>query len=145
MTETPLISLTIDHRTIPYLPGETLQGEYQIDHVRTDQLAAVELSVMWRTSGKGDEDIGVHYFDRQSNETSFGDSLGAWRRFSTVLPRSPLSYDGVIVKILWCVRVRVFLRTGHNFLEEQQFLLGNQPAAILPQSELANSSEIKPS
>ena len=28
-------------------------------------------------------------------------------RFSTTLPQSPLSYESQIVKIRWCVRVRV--------------------------------------
>ena len=45
-------------------------------------------------------------------------------RFSTTLPASPLSYDGVIVKIRWCVRVRVFPRQGKEVVGELPFVLG---------------------
>ncbi|MDX1961765.1 MAG: hypothetical protein SFX18_01350 [Pirellulales bacterium] len=123
---TPLISITIDQRE-PYFPGETLLGEYQIDGARTEDLLAVELSVLWYTEGKGDEDLGVHFFERQNQETTFGESLGTMRRFSTVLPWSPLSYQGWLVKIVWCVRVRVFLRGGKDFFEELRFQLGMVP------------------
>lgn len=134
---TPLMSMTIDRRREAYRPGETLTGEYQIDVVKTDDLKAVELSVLWYTVGKGDEDLGVHYFERQSRETSFGESLGSWRRFSTVLPASPLSYDGMLVKIRWCVRLRVFLRGGKDFSEEVQFQLGEVPRPTPPEAAKA--------
>jgi hypothetical protein len=49
------------------------------------------------------------------------------RRFSTVLPASPLSYDGEIVKICWCVRLRLFLPQGQEALTEVPFRLGNVP------------------
>ena len=47
--------------------------------------------------------------------------------FSTALPASPLSYDGVIVKIFWCVRIRAFLKGGRDFSSEQSFWLGRVP------------------
>ena len=47
------------------------------------------------------------------------------QRFSTTLPRSPLSYDGQIVKIRWCVRVRAFLQRGKEVVGQKVFRLGN--------------------
>ena len=40
------------------------------------------------------------------------------RRFTTTLPPSPLSYDGQIVKVCWCVRLRLFLPQGQESLAE---------------------------
>ena len=57
-----------------------------------------------------------------------GDDLRELRRFKTTLPASPLSYDGEIVKIRWCVRVRAFLRRGKEVFFEQPFQLGDIPA-----------------
>jgi hypothetical protein len=51
--------------------------------------------------------------------------------FRTTLPMSPLSYDGVILKIRWCVRVRVFLTKGREYVAQTRFQLGNLPPAHL--------------
>jgi hypothetical protein len=48
--------------------------------------------------------------------------------FSTVLPKSPLSYDGRIVKIRWCIRVRAFLLGGKEIFGQKNFRLGDVPA-----------------
>ena len=51
--------------------------------------------------------------------------VGRPGRFSTTLPQSPLSYDGAIVRIRWCVRVRVFLYRGGALLGQKAFRLGD--------------------
>jgi hypothetical protein len=49
-------------------------------------------------------------------------------RFETVLPNCPLSYDGLIVKVRWCVRVRAFLhRGGKEVFGQKVFRLGDIP------------------
>jgi hypothetical protein len=55
------------------------------------------------------------------------------RRFATVMPESPLSYDGVIVKVCWCVRVRVFLTQGQETVAEVPFSFGNVPPGLIQQ------------
>jgi hypothetical protein len=50
-------------------------------------------------------------------------------QFETTLPNSPLSYEGTIVKVVWCVRVRVFLDRGKEFSAEWPFQLGRVPRA----------------
>jgi hypothetical protein len=45
-----------------------------------------------------------------------------------------LSYDGRIVKIHWCVRVRVFQGWGRELVLEEPFTLGTVP----PPRELAS-------
>jgi hypothetical protein len=126
----PLVSIQIDNRQAPHAPGATLSGEYQIDAVDAAELRAVELSVLWYSEGKGDEDLGIHYFLRRTDEDSDDDMpLTELRKFSLALPASPLSYEGVLIKLRWCVRVRVFLKSGKNYFAELPFRLGDVPAA----------------
>jgi hypothetical protein len=89
---------------------------------------AAELSVLWYTAGKGEEDMAVHHFERVVDESAHPLDLRLPRRFATVLPASPLSYDGQIVKVCWCVRLRVFMPQGQESIAEAAFRLGNVPA-----------------
>ena len=112
-----------------FRPGEILSGHYRVDGINPAQLTALELSVLWHTEGKGDEDLAVHLFQRfLADEAGRLDGREAgW--FSTQLPPSPLSYEGRIVKIQWCVRVRLFLAGGREIVREEIFQLGEtQPA-----------------
>ena len=125
----PLISLMFQSDRTVYQPGEELACEYQIDAVDVADLQAVEASVLWHTDGKGDVDMAVHYFERRTPADVTDGDLRELRRFSTRLPNSPLSYSGEIVKIRWCVRVRVFLRGGKECFFERPFQLGDAPGA----------------
>ena len=62
------------------------------------------------------------------------------RKVSVTLPNSPLSYQGAIVKVRWCARVRAYLRGGKESFFECPFQLGAVPAssALLPS---ANDSD----
>jgi hypothetical protein len=128
----PLVRIRFDGNGRMYRPGETFSGEYRIESVSPDEVRAIEVSVLWYTEGKGDEDLAVHAFWRTAPDN--GDPLDLTRaeRFSTVLPNSPLSYRGVLVKIRWCVRVRVFLTRGREVMGELAFRLGELPAARMP-------------
>ena len=114
----PTVTIRFDGNGRAYQPGETLSGEYRLESIRREDVKAVEVSVLWHTDGKGDEDLAVHDFRRLSAED------GDWidprypGRFHTVLPKSPLSYRGVIVKLRWCVRVRVFLARDREVVGE---------------------------
>lgn len=127
----PLISIQIDHAQRVFQPGEVLSGMYQIDSVEPAELQAVEVSVLWFTEGKGEEDLAVHYFERLTAEDLPEQNLNECRRFQTILPNSPLSYEGVNVKICWCVRVRAFLRKGREFVAERVFQLGEVMPALV--------------
>lgn len=122
------ITLQLDGRgSRQYYPGETLAGSYRFDSLRSDDIAAIEVSVLWYTEGKGTEDTGVHAFWRYS--THDGDWIDPRRpgRFATVLPQTPLSYTGAIVQICWCVRVRIVLEKGDDFCDQLPFRLGRIP------------------
>jgi hypothetical protein len=130
----PVLNLSLHGARADYEPGETLAGTYQIVAPVGGEPQAMEISVLWSTEGKGDEDMAVHFFERVSAEGAVPVDFSQPREFSTVLPNSPLSYDGVIVKIHWCARVRAFLPRGKQLVEERLFRLGTIPAAraVLP-------------
>jgi hypothetical protein len=121
------VIIRLDGNGRTYQPGEPLSGEYRLDGVERDQIKAIEVSVLWYTEGKGDEDMAVHEFWRRDADS--GDWIDPRRpeRFSTILPASPMSYEGQIVKIRWCVRVRTFLERGKDLLGQKTFCLGSIP------------------
>jgi hypothetical protein len=130
MTPRPIEILFDDDRT-QFGPGEELSGQLLVVPDDACSLKAVELSVLWYTEGKGDEDIGVHHFERLDAHDGSND-LRRPITFRTRLPNSPLSYQGAIVKIVWCVRVRAFPQRGDDFVSEERFRLGNIPPADQP-------------
>jgi hypothetical protein len=124
----PRVLLYFDAQRRRYEPGETLSGYYALEGIPARDVKAVELSILWYTDGKGEEDLAVHFFDRLDPSASLVD-LTQPRPFSTRLPLSPMSYAGVILKIRWSVRVRVFVAQGKDLMAEEPFELGNVPPA----------------
>jgi hypothetical protein len=122
--ENPILTIRLDGNGRVFRPGETLSGGYRFESPLGEPIKAVEVSVLWHTEGKGDEDLAVHAFWRFSAEDS-GQAEGPARpkRFSTVLPNSPLSYEGQIMQIRWCVRVRAFPYRGKELVCEKDFFL----------------------
>ena len=126
---TSTIQLTLDSPTARYQPGDRLTGRFVVAPSQPGAARAAELSVLWYTAGKGDEDMNVHHFERIVDEPARPLDLHVPHRFSTELPASPLSYDGEIVKVCWCVRLRLFLPQGQESMMEAPFRLGEVPAA----------------
>jgi hypothetical protein len=127
----PLVRIRLDGNGRVYHPSETLSGDYRVESVTRDEIKAIEVSVLWYSEGKGDEDLAVHEFWRiaADDDASSGDFAGTFR---TVMPNSPLSYRGVLVRIRWCVRVRVFLTRGREVMGELAFRLGELPSVRMP-------------
>ena len=113
-----------------------MRCDYQIDAVDANELAAVEASVLWMTEGKGDEDMGVHFFQRRVPADSDIGDLRPLHQFEATLPNSPLSYHGELVQVRWCVRVRLFMKSGKEYCAEHPFVLTTNltktPARVVP-------------
>lgn len=125
----PRIIIDFDESGRPFQSGETISGEFRLESFDLEEIKAIEVSVLWHTEGKGDEDLDVHEFRRISiDDLNWTESRRPYR-FAAVLPNSPLTYDGVILKIRWCVRVRVFPRRGREIVDERTFVLGEIKAA----------------
>ena len=118
----PLISVKLNHASHEYQPGDLLECEYQIDAVDRDALKSVEVATMWYTSGKGDEEEAIHYYERQTSRTTNGEvDLRELSHFSTELPLSPLSYAGTNLNITWCVRVRIVVQSRDQSPKEFKY------------------------
>ena len=126
----PLLSLCIAGTKREFAAGDELVCEYQIDAVDPADIQAVEASVLWHTEGKGEDDLGVHFFERRLPADAENGDLRPMRRLRTRLPNSPLSYRGAILSIQWCVRLRLFLRRGREYVIEQPFTLGCVPNVL---------------
>ncbi len=136
----PRVRIRLEGNGRAYRPGETLSGEYRLESVPLEEVRAIEVSVLWYTEGKGDEDLAVHHFHRIAVEGPDAVDLRQPGRFSTVLPESPLSYTGAIVNIRWCVRVRVFLGRGKEVVGQRDFQLG----AVPPVRAAGTAAELRP-
>jgi len=121
-----IIRLDVDDRVCQ--PGEVLSGEYWFESLDTSQVTAIEASVLWYTEGKGDEDMAIHEFWRRDATDGIPIDPRRPERFSAALPNSPLSYDGQILRLQWCVRVRAFLNRVKDVLGEKVFRLGEVSA-----------------
>jgi hypothetical protein len=124
-------SLYLDGGRRGYQPGETLSGKYHVAGLKPSEACTVEISVVWYTDGQGDEDLAVHHFERFCTAERREVDLRHPQCFRTTLPPSPLSYAGSIVKIRWCVRLRIYLPRGKELFREAPFQLGLVPPARL--------------
>jgi hypothetical protein len=134
----PRVTVSFASDQAEYAPGDMLETSYRVAAIDPATITTVERSVVWYTEGKGEEDFGVVFFDRllagssdaMSDEPTASATVD-WPSgsFSIRLPSSPLSYEGLIVKIRWCIRVRLFFSSGRDFVSEHVFFLGDIPVA----------------
>ncbi|MCC9609454.1 hypothetical protein LOC68_05130 [Blastopirellula sp. JC732] len=123
MTDEPHISISLDRPSRQYAADDELVARFEISNLPAANITAIEASVLWHTEGTGEEDMSAHEFVRLlPGEDADGD-LTRLQSLKTRLPRSPLSYNGKIVKIHWVVRVRVFVGKGRDLVEELEFEL----------------------
>jgi hypothetical protein len=91
-----------------------------------DSIRRIEHSFLWQTTGKGERDFAIHYFEQRQppvGADAVTDPSG-WCLlpciFRTVCPLTPLTYRGHLLAIDWLVRVRVFLLSGQQVTFEQE-------------------------
>jgi hypothetical protein len=124
----PSVTVQFDHPDRRYEPLDEISVRYQIDGLDGERPQAVEHSIAWYTEGKGEEDLGVHFFERLTDRAAVPPAAPGGG-IVALLPRSPLSYEGLIVKVRWCCRVRIFFKGGRDFVSEHVFELGRLPPA----------------
>ena len=107
-----------------YMPHDILEFEYRVANIQHSTISAVEVSVVWLTEGKGTEDLGVHFFQRLTGNSLAASDWSVSQLVQVPLPNSPLSYEGKLLKISWCVRVRFYLNDGTELVAQQPFYLG---------------------
>ncbi len=113
-----------------YMPGDELKCNIQLQSIDPSSLTAVETSVAWYTEGKGNEDLGVHFFQRLSGDALQERDWSQPQLIQSILPESPLSYEGRLLKIRWCIRVRIYLVDGTDLVAQEPFYLGTETQEI---------------
>jgi hypothetical protein len=131
----PRVAMQFDQADRVYEPRRELGIRYHVEGIEPEVVRAIERSVLWYTEGKGEEDLGVHFFERIEDAAKLAQASPTGS-FMVALPSSPLSYEGVVVKVRWCVRVRLFFGGGRDFVSEHVFDLGSVPPARGPLGRL---------
>jgi len=123
----PGVVIELDEHPDPFRPGQAISGRYRLNVSESmPEVQALEWSILWATEGTGDEDHGVHATALVEPEGFEGvPKPDQWREFEAILPASPLSYDGLVVKVVWRVRVRAKVGKDPDWLGEAPFRLGN--------------------
>jgi hypothetical protein len=98
-----------------------LVAKWRISRVPIDELQGLEVSVMWHTEGKGDEDLHVHHFHRLTEQQLRDAGIADEQSIQCRLPITPLSYHGKLITIRWSLRLRLFLVGGREILTERPF------------------------
>ena len=91
-----IVKLRADRTT--FQPCAEIQGqvEWQLD----GNPDFIELSLFWRTEGKGTKDIGIAETLRFDNPGAFGS-----RDFGFKLPNGPYSFSGKLISIIWSIEL----------------------------------------
>ena len=111
------------HEDGTYHAGSSLTASWRISRIPLEEIQSLEISVLWYSEGKGDEDLHVHHFHRISeNQVRRGARIGE-QSIECVLPETPLSYHGKLINIRWCIRLRLYLANGREIVAEQPFYL----------------------
>lgn len=123
-TETqPAVNVSLDRDDGRYPAGGWLRAQWRVRRVSRERVQGAELSVLWYTEGKGDEDLHVHHFQRWSADQIRSLDLQQGQPLACRLPATPLSYRGRLITIRWSVRLRLFLEGGKDTVTEQPFHL----------------------
>ena len=125
----PAVNVTLCHEDGLYCAGGELTARWRISRVPLDEVQGVEISVLWHTEGKGDEDLHVHHFQRLAEQQLRRIGLADEQVVHCVLPKTPLSYHGRLISLQWCVRLRLYLANGRDIVAEQPFHLVSQDMA----------------
>jgi len=121
------LSIVLNRRA--FEPGERLRGSYRLVTADLSRLEEVEVTVGWHTEGEGMTDRGVEHREihRAGDHSPGGIGSG---RFSAVMPASPLSYDGVLIKVCWAVRVRARFSGSGSLESVEVFQLGHVASVV---------------
>ena len=107
---------------VAYKPGETLEATVEIRPEKDINCRDVRVSVGWYTDGKGDRDSQDVYTEPMGITTL---TPGRAEQFDLVfqLPRSPHSYRGQLINVVWHVEVTIDIALMPDIQESRVFVL----------------------
>lgn len=92
------LEIQLENGSSTFRPGEEISGK--VTWVLDNPAFALELSLFWRTEGKGTQDIGIAETVRFENPGTFGT-----QEFSIAAPAGPYSFSGKLISILWALEL----------------------------------------
>jgi len=92
------LSIELNDGKNVFAPGERVEG--RIEWSADEDLKALELSLLWHTSGKGTRDAGVVHSKRIDRPGAFGSDT-----FSFTLPSGPYSFSGKLISLIWALEL----------------------------------------
>jgi len=129
----PALTVELCRADGKYVAGKPLRASWRVGETTIDEVVGLEASVLWYTEGKGEGDLHIHHFTRWNDMHLQDLDLTAAHEIDCVLPHSPVSYAGTLIRICWCVRVRLFRSEGRTLVTQQPFyLVGELDAAESP-------------
>ncbi len=92
------LEIKLEDNKTAFKPGEEMRGsaKWQLDY----EPGSMEVTLFWRTAGKGTEDIGVAETAGFENPAAFGQ-----KDFKFTAPNGPYSFSGKLISIVWALEL----------------------------------------
>jgi hypothetical protein len=114
------LRILFDKANRTYAPGESIRGSVEVITSADVTCKALRLTREWRTRGKGNKEKG-----KTATITLFE---GRWRpgetasyTFSIDVPDGPLTYNGRVMNVDWCLRARAHIPWAIDSKAEEIF------------------------
>ncbi len=92
------LDIEIENGRSAFKPGEEIRGKVKWEFPEPTQ--TLELSLFWRTQGKGTQDVGVTSTITFDNPGGFDQ-----RDFRLKAPDGPYSFSGKLISIIWALEL----------------------------------------
>ncbi len=91
-----MIAVELDQKN--FEPGSFINGTVRWSHLRPAE--SLDIRLIWYTSGKGDQDFGIHSRIAIGEPGESGE-----RAFAIPAPAWPHSFSGILISLTWAVEV----------------------------------------
>ena len=95
------LKIQIAESKTSFAPGESIEGTLRWNLQENPE--SVEISLFWRTEGKGTRDVGVIDTTRFDSPGTLGQ-----RDFSFKTPPGPYSFSGKLISVIWAVEATAY-------------------------------------
>lgn len=120
------LSIQICDGRIAFNPAETIavEARWELDA----EPEALEVRIVWNTSGKGSTDIGI-----EKTVSLDAPGLSGSRRLEVELPAAPYSFSGKLISLIWALEL-VALPSGASCRKEITIAPSQREVLLHPNS-----------